>query len=122
MSGLDLSKAIYEFLIENKIDKKLQEKAHNLSFIDADLASEYEASYDTIIKILDEIVKVFGEENVTFEKYAEFLKIAFSENSLGKLPAGLDEVCVGDVDRSRSHNVKIIFIIGLNDRKFSKCK
>lgn len=36
----------------------------------------------------------------------------------GKLPAGFDEVTVGDVDRSRSHHVKVIFIIGLNDGSF----
>lgn len=38
--------------------------------------------------------------------------------SFGKLPAGFDEVTVGDVDRSRSHTVKVIFIIGVNDGSF----
>jgi len=111
MTGLELSKAIYEFLIENKIDKKLQEKARKIEEQNADLASEYEASFNTTIKILDEIAKIFGEENLTFDKYASFLKIAFSENALGKLPASFDQVTVGDVDRTRNHTVKIIFII-----------
>ena len=118
MTGYDLSKAIYEFLIENKIDEKLKEKANSIKDINADLAREYEASFNTVIKILEEIVKVFGENNLTFEKYASFLKISFSENALGKLPAGFDQVTVGDVDRSRSHTVKVIFIIGLNDGSF----
>lgn len=118
MSAKDLSKAIYEFLIENKIDKILKQKAQNLGKENQDLANEYEASFNTVIKILDEIVKVFGDEVLTFEKYASFLKISFSENGLGKLPAGFDQVTVGDVDRSRSHTVRIIFIIGLNDGSF----
>ena len=114
----DLSKAIYEFLIENDIDRKLKEKANIVKEFNADLASEYEASFNTVIKILDEMVKVFGDENLSFEKYIAFLKISFSENGLGKIPAGFDEVTVGDVDRSRSHTVKVIFIIGLNDGSF----
>lgn len=118
MTGHELSKAIYEFLIENEIDKKLQKKSEALSDIDIDLASEYEASFNIIVKILDEIVKIFGDEVLTFDKYASFLKISFTENGLGKLPAGFDQVTVGDVDRSRSHKTKVIFIIGLNDGSF----
>lgn len=92
MTGLDLSKAIYEFLIENEIDKKLQEKAKAVSKEDANLALDYEASFNLVIKILDEISKIFEKDTCSFEKYASLLKIAFSENGLGKLPAGFDEV------------------------------
>ena len=111
VNAKNLSKAIYEFFIENSIDKKLQEKAKKLEEYNQDLAAEYEASFNTVIKILDEIVKVFGEEKITFEKYVSFLKISFSENGLGKLPAGFDQVTVGDVDRSRSKVTKVIFIV-----------
>ncbi len=111
MTGSLLSKAIYEFLIENEIDKKLKNEAEIVSKENADLALEYEASFNIVIKILDEIAKIFENDTLSFEKYSAFLKIAFSENGLGKLPAGFDEVLVGDVDRSRSHTVKVIFII-----------
>ena len=114
----NITKAIYEFLIENEIDRKLMEKANLQKEKNPELADEYETSFNTVIKILDEIVKVFGEEKIGYEKYASFLKISFSENGLGKIPAGIDQVTVGDVDRSRSHNVKIIFILGLNDGVF----
>ena len=111
-----LTTAIYEFLIKNNIDKKLQKKAEIIEKEDKDLANEYENSFNTVIKIFDEIVKIFNEDKITFDKYSNFLKISFSENGLGKIPGGLDEVTVGDVDRSRSHTVKAIFIIGINDR------
>ncbi len=82
MKSKDLSKAIYEFLIENKIDKILKEKAEAISETNQDLASEYITSFNTVVKILDEIVKVFDNEVLTFEKYSAFLKISFSENGL----------------------------------------
>lgn len=78
MSGADLSKSIYEFLIENNIDKKLKEKANK----NAKLQDEYRASFNTVVKILDEISKIFGKDDISYEKYAAFLKIAFSENAL----------------------------------------
>ena len=113
-----ITKAIYEFLIKNEIDKKLIEKGNSQKERNPELADEYETSFNTVINILDEIVKVFREEKIGYEKYASFLKISFSENGLGKIPAGVDQVTVGDVDRSRSHTVKIIFIVGLNDGSF----
>ena len=114
----NITKTIYEFLIQNEIDSKLKIKAKELEKENSELEEEYQASFNTVIKILDEIVKIFGEEKIGFEKYMEFLKISFSENELGKIPAGMDQVTVGDVDRSKSHSVKIIFIIGLNDGNF----
>ncbi len=89
MSAKELSQTIYEFLIENIIDKKLIEKAEILSKTNADLAKEYEASFNTVIKILDEIAKVFEEEYISFEKYASLLRISFSENELRKAPCGI---------------------------------
>ncbi len=117
-SAKNITKAIYEFLIKENIDKKLKIKALGLEKENEDIAAEYEASFNIVIKILDEIVKIFGEEKLTYEKYTSFLKISFSENGLGKIPAGLDQVTVGDIDRSRSHKVKIIFLIGVNDGSF----
>lgn len=115
-SAKNITSAIYEFLIRQNIDEKLEAKAKEVEKENADIVSEYEASFNIVIKILDEIVKVFGDERLTFDKYASLLKISFTENGLGKIPAGLDQVTVGDVDRSRSHKVKVIFIIGVNDR------
>lgn len=84
MTGKSLSKTVYDFLIENKIDKKLKEKAEVVRERNADLSLEYEASFNTVVKILDEIVKVFGDEVLGFDKYASLLKISFSENGLRK--------------------------------------
>ena len=38
--------------------------------------------------------------------------------SLGKIPATQDVVLMGDVERSRSHKVKAVFLLGVNDGVF----
>ena len=115
----DISKSLYTFLIENEIDKKINEKALKLQQIgEIDLANIYSGSWNILIDILDEIVLVLGDKKVSFEKYSEILRIGLNNSSLGKIPATLDEVTVGDVDRSRSSKKKVVFIIGLNDGVF----
>lgn len=114
-----ISKAIYEFLVEQQIYEKVQIKIQELNEIgQIDLANEYESSVQTIIEILDEIVLVFKDDKITIDKYNQILKIGFKNSSLTKIPGTQDQVIMGDVDRSRSHKVKAIFIIGLNDGEF----
>lgn len=115
----NISKAIYQFLVEQEITEKNQEKIEELEEIgELDLSNEYENSLNTIIDVLDEIVLVFKDDKMTIDKYAQILKVGFKNSSLTKIPGTQDQVIMGDVDRSRSHKVKAIFIIGLNDGEF----
>lgn len=114
-----ITEAIYNFLIENEIDKKLEQKIIELTEIgELEKAKEYETSWKVIVDVLDEMIYIFGDKKITFEKYADILKIGLGNSGLGKIPASQDQVIVGDVDRSRSHKVKAVFIIGLNDGMF----
>ena len=115
----DITKSLYEFLIENQIDKKINSKISKLHELgEIDLANIYSTSWNLLIEILDELVLVLKDEKISFKKYSELLKIGLNNSSLGKIPATLDEVTVGDVDRSRSSKKKIVFLIGLNDGVF----
>lgn len=118
-SAKQISKNLYKFFIENKIDEILAEKINKLNEAqEVSISAEYETSWKIIMQVLDEIVLVFGDENITFETYMQILKTGLGESKLGTIPMAQDEVTVGDVDRSRSHKIKIVFIIGLNDGMF----
>ncbi len=115
----NISKQLYQFLIEQKVNEKIAQKINELKQIGKiDLANEYISSIQTIIEILDEIVLVFKDDKITLDKYAQILKVGFKNSSLTKIPGTQDQVIMGDVERSRSHKVKVIFIIGLNDGIF----
>lgn len=114
-----ITQSLYEFLINNGIDKKFEEKIEELKINgQTEFAAQYETSWKIIMNVLDEIVLVFGEEKVSFDKYMQILRTGLASCDLGKIPGTQDQVIVGDVDRSRSHKVKAIFIIGLNDGMF----
>ena len=114
-----MSENIYNYLIDNGINKKLEEKVKRLiEQGELNTAAEYETSWKIIMQVLDEIVMVFGDENISFENYMQIIKTGFGSSDLGTIPMSQDQVVIGDVDRSRSHKVKAVFIIGLNDGSF----
>ena len=114
-----ISKSIYKFLVEENIAEKINKKIEELEKVgQVDLVKEYQSSLQTILDILDEIVLVFSDDKMTIDKYAQILKVGFKNSNLTKIPGTQDQVIMGDVDRSRSHKVKAIFIIGLNDGEF----
>lgn len=118
-SFTNLTKILYEFLEEMRIEEVITSKIQKLEekgFIE--IANEYESSFKVLIELFDEIVLVFGEEKTNFDKYMSILKIGLKNTGLGKIPATQDQVIVGDVSRSRSHKVRAVFIIGINDGEF----
>ena len=115
----EITKVLYEFLIKYEIDIKIQNKVKDLTENNLhEIAIQYKNSWKLLISIFDEIVLIFGDKKITFEQYKQILKVGFKNSGLGIIPATQDQVIMGDVDRSKSHKVKAIFIIGLNDGIF----
>ena len=110
---------LYEFLQTSEILEKLSQKISKLEDInEIELANEYKTGINVIVQVLDELVLISKDKKVSFEKYIELIKTGLQTKDLGAIPATQDEVIFGDIDRSRSHNVKAVFIIGLNDGVF----
>ena len=114
-----IAKELYEFLIDNKIDQILlvkKEKLENDGFIE--LATEQELAWNAVIQVLDDQINIFKDDKITFEKYIKLFKAGLDASGLGLIPQTQDQVIVGDVERSRTHKVKAVFIIGINDGVF----
>ena len=63
---------------------------------------------------------VFKDEKITFEKYKDLLEVGLNSSELGKIPATQDQVVLGDTERTRSNQLKVVFVIGINDGNFPK--
>lgn len=115
----NITKCFYHFLQEQKIEEKMRNKIQELeekAFLD--LAKEYMASYQIMIELLDEMILVFRDDKTTIDQYSKILKVGLKNSELGKIPGTQDQVTFGDIDRSRSHKVETVFMIGLNDGSF----
>jgi ATP-dependent helicase/nuclease subunit B len=118
-TGEGITKNLYKFLIEQNIEAQLEDKIQKLeneSLID--LVNEYVNSYKILIDIFDEINLVFQKDKISLEKYIQILKVGLKNSGLGKIPGTQDQVTLGDVNRSRSHKARAVFILGINDGVF----
>lgn len=118
-TAIAITKCLYNFFQEQNLEEKIIRKIRELeekSMID--LANEYIASYKVILSLFDEIVLVLGEDKITLDQYHKIFQTGLKNSELGKIPGTQDQVTFGDIDRSRSHKVKVVFIIGLNDGSF----
>lgn len=96
-----ISEELYKFILKNT------------SKIELDLES-----YNAVIDVIDEIAMLFKDVKMSFDTYAKLLKTGISTKEIGQIPQTQDKVTVGDVNRSKTHKVKAIFIIGVNDGVF----
>ena len=118
-TGENVCKSIYNFLVEQNVNQILNNKINHLEEKGLlDIVSEYKSSAKVIVDVLDEIYLIFKEDKMRLDKFNKILKIGLKNSGLGKIPKSQDQVIFGDVERSRSHKVKAIFIIGLNDGVF----
>lgn len=118
-TAYEISKEIYLFLEENDFYNKLNKKISILeNNNELRIANDYKLSAENLISVLDEVVTFFKDEKITFEKFSELLKTGLSYRELGSIPQTIEQVVLGDVYRSRSHKVKAVFILGMNDGVF----
>lgn len=108
--------ALYELLRDCEISRQLQERAAQLE-ADGEMgqAREYSQVYGILIRLLDEMAELLGEETMEVQEFTEILEAGLSEAKVGVIPPGIDQVQVGDIRRTRLAHVKILFFLGLND-------
>ena len=112
----DYAEALYNLLVRCRIQEQLkiqEEQFHREGLPDKE--KEYKQIYPVLIDLLDEAVELLGDETVTRKEFQEILEAGFSEARIGIIPPGIDEVHVGDMERTRLNHIKALFFIGLND-------
>ena len=108
--------ALTEFLLSQHIYEKLQEICGRFEEIDEPvLKKEYEQAYGLVMNVFDEIVALLGEETLTLREFAQILDSGLAEIRVGVIPACLDRMVAGDLERTRLDGVKALFLLGVNE-------
>ncbi|MCT4612274.1 MAG: exodeoxyribonuclease V subunit gamma [Clostridia bacterium] len=107
-------------LISNTINKnnKVKQNTENLYGLikDIDIENKNEVKvYNKIIDIFEKIVEIIGDEKLNKKEYIEIIKNTIMLSEIGVIPNTKDYITVGDVERTRIDNKKIVFIIGVNE-------
>ena len=117
----EMVRALYDFLVRNELQQKL---AHYERMFkeqgDMARAKEYGQIYALVIDLLDQIYGLLCEEEMERREFADILDSGLTEISVGTIPQNVDRVLVGDIERTRLKQVKVLFFLGVNDGNIPK--
>ncbi|MCU9612479.1 helicase-exonuclease AddAB subunit AddB [Caldibacillus lycopersici] len=116
VDGRALSTALYLYLEELDIPAKLEklqieaEEQGNLL-----LARQHEQAWNSVMELLDQYVEMLGEEKVSNKQFAEIFEAGLESLHFSLVPPAMDQVLIADLELSRLSDIKIVFVIGVND-------
>lgn len=112
---------LYDFLEQNQVQQKLLNYQQQFEQ-EGDLAKarEYAQIYRLVMDLLDQIYGLLGEEEISLQEFADILDAGFGEITVGTIPQNVDRILVGDMERTRLKQVKVLFFLGVNDGNIPK--
>ena len=115
------TEALYQYITANKIQEKLKEFTKNFEAEgNLSLVKEYSQIYEIVMNLLDKLVEILGDKKVRIREFKEILEAGLSEAKVGIIPPAYDQVLVGDMERTRLKDIKIVFFVGVNEGKIPK--
>jgi ATP-dependent helicase/nuclease subunit B len=111
-----ITRALFEFIkglnIEEKLDKWIENLRDRRYF---EYVNENTQIWNKIIEIFDQLIEILSDESMTLKEYGRILEAGFEACKIGVIPTTVDQVLAGSIERSKSHDIKALFIVGVND-------
>jgi len=108
--------ALYELLCDTGADRRIEELTEELTAKGLlDKAGEYRQVWNIAMNVFSQIVEVLGEEKLGTERFSEILAAGFDGYKIGLIPPAIDQVLAGSIERARSHDIKALYILGVNE-------
>ncbi len=109
-------KALYDFIVKGNIQEKLlafeeQFRAEG----EEERAREYAQIYRLVMELLTQMEGLLSDEALSLQEFADILDAGFAEIEVGTIPGGVDRVIIGDMERTRLNQVKVLLFLGVND-------
>jgi len=114
-------RALYEFIVNANIQEKLEIYERRFEQQgDREKAREYAQIYRLVMELLEQIEALLGQEEISLQEFADILDAGFAEIEIGIIPGSIDRVVAGDMERTRLKQVKVLFVLGVNDGNIPK--
>ena len=113
--------SLYQFIASCEIQKKL--KKQELFFKEKGekaLEKEYAQIYGIVMELLDNMVEILGEETVNRQDFRQLLETGLNQAKVALFPPSMDQVLVGDMERTRLKDIRALFFVGVNEGNIPK--
>ncbi|MCC6422886.1 MAG: PD-(D/E)XK nuclease family protein [Phycisphaerales bacterium] len=81
---------------------------------------EHEQTWNELIALLDLMVDILGDEPLTAADFAEILESGLDQFDLALTPPTVDQVLIGQMDRTRLSDVRAVLALGLCEGSFPR--
>ncbi len=112
---------LYGFILKSNVWQKLKKQEQKFKDAgDKAMEKEYNQIYGIVMDLLDKMVEILGNETVSRQEFRQLLETGLSQAQVALIPPSMDQVMVGDMERSRLKNIKALFFVGVNEGNIPK--
>ena len=109
-------KVLYDVMLKMSIPSKIQAEVERFAqegnFEQSQLFAQI---WNAVMDVFDQLASLLGDRKMTANALWERIQVGLEQCEIGLLPLTPQHVFIGSLDRSRTHAVKISFIMGIND-------
>ena len=108
--------AVYTLLCKLSAGEKLLQQAAAHKEVGEDARYHQDSQiYQTVMELLEKFHYLFRDEQMDIDEFVELLDAGLSAAKVAVLPPAFDSVTIGDIERTRLDDVKVLYILGVND-------
>ncbi len=108
--------ALYDLFVALGVEEKLTAREAEYQTADETAkAAEYGQIYRIVMDLMDRFAGIMGEERLELSDFSDILDAGLDAAKVASLPPGYDSVTVGDIERTRLSEIKVLFFVGVND-------
>jgi ATP-dependent helicase/nuclease subunit B len=117
-TGPQLADALREFWRTLSIEDRLQEWSETGAETENSASAVHATVWDQMNRWLSNIELAFPREPLHLKEWLPIMEAGLSNLTVGVIPPALDQILIGTIDRSRNPDVKVTFVLGLNETIF----
>jgi len=120
LSGGQLGSAVGDFWKLLKMEERLAswETADPEHDLTGTVVSAHETVWNQVNAWLENAELAFPNATLTLREWLPVLEASLAGLTVGVIPPALDQVLIGAIDRSRTPNIKLALVLGLNETIF----
>lgn len=112
----EMIRALYAYLEDIRLRQQLEEWIEELRELGRlEQVDENAQIWNIVVRLFDQLVEILGDQTVSLNECHRILESGFSSMEAGIIPTTLDQVLVGSIQRSKSQDVRALFVVGCND-------
>lgn len=117
----DDCRCLYSFIVKSRIQEKLKQRELEFKACGAKaMEKEYGQIYGIIMNLLDKMVEILGTEMVSPKEFQQLLETGMTEAKVALIPPSMDQVLIGDMERTRLKDIRALFFVGVNEGSIPK--